>query len=151
MSQSGKVLKFGARFEVPGVRDGAQKVLLVAPSSFSTLATAGVLALTLPNGDAFVVPAGHVVKSMIVRAPVDMAGNSLDIGLNTSASTTSATLVDGITAAQVNAGAYCGQVLAAGTPILASASDQYVTVTAMVADNTAGSLECVLDIVKCDF
>lgn len=151
MAQANQVRKFGARFEVPGVRDEAQKVLLVAPAGFSTLGIDAVLDLTLPNGDAFKVPAGYIVKSAIVRCPVDMAGNSIDIGLNATTATTATDIVDGLTAAQANLGAYCGQVLAAGTPILGNASDRFVTVTAKVAANTAGSLEVVLEIFKVDF
>jgi len=151
MSQASKVVKQAARFEVPGVRDESRKVLLVAPSGFATLGIDAVLDLTLPNGDAFVVPAGHIVKSAVVRTSVDMAGNSLDIGLNATTATTATDIVNGITAAQVNLGAFCGQVLAEATPILGNASDRFVTVTAKVAANTAGSLEVVLEIVRVDF
>jgi hypothetical protein len=150
MSQSSKVIKQAAVFEVPSVRDGAQKIKLVSPASFSTLGIDGVCNLTLPNGSVYKLPAGSIVKSAIVRATTNVAGNTLDLGLNATSETTDTTLLDGATVAQVNAGLYCGPVLATATPILASASDRYVVATAKVAANTAGAIEVILSVVKCD-
>lgn len=150
MSQAGKVRKFGASFEVPSVNLQPQQVKLVSPESFSTLGIDGVCNLVLPNGDAYLLPKGHAVVSAVVRATSDVAGNSLDIGLNATSATTATDLLDGATVAQVNAGLMALPTVGIAAPIVASTSDRYITATAKVAANTAGAIEVILNVIKLD-
>ncbi len=150
MSQAGKVRKFAGAFDIPSLNLQQQQIKLVSPASFSTLGIDAVCNLTLPDGDAYLLPKGHAVVSAVVRATTDVAGNSLDIGLNATSATTATDIVDGITVAQVNLGALCAPAIAIATPLVASASDRYVTCTAKVAANTAGAIEVILNVVKLD-
>lgn len=151
MSQSGKVLQTAGRNSIPLSGLNENLIRLVTPVSFSTLGIAGVANLVDSNGNVYQLPAGYIVKSVVIKptSPLVSGGSAtISLGLNATSATTDATLLTALAFASVNLGVYTSQVVATGTPIVGSASQRFVVITAGVAALSSGSLDVILDVVK---
>ena len=123
-----------------------------APTEFAETAAAGIVNLNTVSGlaaaagTALKIPAGALIERVMAtnNGTAIVGGTDFDIGVHGTTGTTSNTMFDAVTLADLNTGAgrSVGDAVT-GTAVLAA--DNFVTVTVNTTNNTAGDLKVVIE------